>query len=975
MRHALIVTLALATVTGSAQDDATTFYAPFDGGFQPALATGSAEVTVEGSPRLVEGRVGQAVVVNNDNWLSYPLAGNMNPAQGAIEFWLQPIDWDGTDDEFSHFFVGAFGADRIFIYKFARWRHFTFHVATDDADHYESMQAGVYQWQAGEWHHAVVTWDPAYLRIYLDGEMKAEASIPSPIDDLGDTIYVGKELATVQFAAGETAIDELRIYPRPLFPEEVARAYERADSPAAAQQPHEDLLVYYTGFPSRHRAELQFVSSVSVPEGGAATLTITDPATGATPVEQPLTIEPAGTLAGCEIDTSGFVPAEYDVTVRIADADGQELLSQTKLLWIRDRFWEREPQGLTAEVPEPWEPVEVGGLTVKTWNRIYRLGRGQIQSITTAGEQILARPLGLVGQAGADALRHTRDWTLVEESPQRAVFESELALGEARIPQRLTIEYDGFMRLDATVPAGTSLDRLALEAPVRAELAKYRRTSSQREKYFVSGDFAPGAWPATEVYDFWMGNEYLGLNVVYEGCVGWPTEGDETQVELSAAGDKAIFAAHIARAPVTLDQPLTLSFGINATPVRPMPGGRAGPSSGWRTDWRLSPRVGDIPDPDIAEEYGAGQAVIWWSERPDTPRWFAFPEPSDPEAFRAMVDDYHARGVKVVIYGNLSNLSPNVPEAIEHSGEWFLQPTPGLLPDPDDPAPPERWLTANLRDPRWIDFIVGWQARVIDEYGVDGWYFDCAVPYGPPGLHPVFHYREACKRAYVAVHDRKPEGGIITNMSGHYTGAFLSFTDAMLQGEQYRWPLPHWQVASDYTQVFHLDYARTELTGINLGVVPVFLPEFSGARGGERNRRNTEHLLAVTRLHDMNVWPIWCDPQPVGELWRAQDERFGIGEPDVLFLPYWEEPPAETDAADVLVSGYRRPGLGMLVVSNFLGHEDRAVTVRPNGAVLGFERPFTAADLLTGEAIAIEAGTLRLDLPEGRARYVVLTEE
>ncbi len=241
-------------------------------------------------------------------------------------------------------------------------------------------------------------------------------------------------------------------------------------------------------------------------------------------------------------------------------------------------------------------------------------------------------------------------------------------------------------------------------------------------------------------------------------------------------------------------------------------------------------------------------------------------------------------------------------------------------------------------------------------------------------MHPVFDYREACRRAYIAVHDRRPEGGIITHMSGHYTAPFLSFTDAMLQGEQYRWPLPHWQVEDDYTQVLHLDYARTELTGLNLGVAPVFLPEYSGARGGARNRRNTEHLLAVTRLHDMNVWPIWCDPEPVRELWRAQD-RFGIGEADVQFLPYWEEPPAETDAEEVLVSGYSRPGRGMLVVSNFLGHEDRTVTVRPNGAVLGFERAFTATDLLTGEPIAVEAGCLRLDLPEGRARYVLLIEE
>ncbi|NLO07474.1 MAG: LamG domain-containing protein [candidate division WS1 bacterium] len=967
--RALLIIAACAAAAGVAiaQDAAATLYAPFDGAPDAAMAAGDDAATVEGSPRFIDGRVGQAIVVNNENWLSYPLAGNMNPSQGAIEFWLKPIDWDGTDDTGSHFFVGAEGEDRVYVYKFARWRHFTFHVRTDDAETYESMQAGIYQWQAGDWHHAVVTWDPAYMRIYLDGEMKAEASIPSPINDLGDTIFVGKELATPQFAAGETAIDELRIYPRPLFPEEVARAYRRAEEPQTAQQQYEDLLIYYTGFPSQERADLQFVASVGVPEGGQARLSISDPASGRVAIERDLPVTDDGTIGDVEISTSDLTPAAYDVAVRITDADGNELLAQSKRLWIRDRYWQREPQGLTDEVPEPWTPVEVGGLTAKTWNRIYRLGRGQLQSLTTAGEQILSRPMGLHGAADGAAIRHGNDWTLVSETPQAAVFESELLLGQARIPQRLTVEYDGFMRLDATVPAGARLDTLRLEVPVRREIAQYRRNSSQRERYYVSGELAPGNWPAAEVYDFWLGNEDLGVNVIYEGCIGWPTEGDETQVELTADEDEAVFVTHIAREPVTLERPLELSFGIIGTPVRPLP-------ERWREEWRLSPRIGENPEPEVAEEYGAGYAVIWWSERPDTPRWFAFPEPQDPVAFQQMVDAFHAAGVKVLIYGNLTNLSPNVPEAIEFSGEWFLRPTPALLPDPDDPAPPERWSHTRLQDRSWVDFIIGSQSRVIEQYGVDGWYFDCATPYGSAGLHPVFDYREACKRAYVALKQRKPDGAIITHMSAHYTAAFLSFSDAMLQGEQFRWPLEHWQVVNDYTQVLRLDYARTELTGRNLGVVPVFLPEFGGMGGGERNERNSEHLLAFTRLHDINVWPIWTRPQPFGAIWKAQDERFGIGEEDVQFVPYWQTQPAEVDAAEVLVSAYTREGRALLVVSNFLGHEDRRVSVRPNLQLLGLEGEVTAQDLLTGDPVALEAGAMSLDIAEGRARYVVIEE-
>ena len=357
----------LATTFALAQDSAATLYAPFDGELDATMAAGTGEATVEGQPRFIDGRVGQAVVVNNDNWLSYPLQGNMNPAQGAVEFWLMPVDWDGRDQTDSHFWVGATGEDRLYIYKFARWHHFTVHVATDDADKYLSIHdASIMNWEPGEWHHAVVTWDTANVRIYLDGEMVSEHSIPSPITDLGDTIFVGKDLATPQFAAGETAIDELRIYPRPLFPEEVRRAYQRAENPAVAQQSYSDLTLYYTGYPSRNRAEMSFVATETVPEGGAATLTMRDPESGAVAIERDLPATDAGTLESIDLDTTPLTPANWDVVVRIEDVDGNAVLEKTKKLWIRDKFWKRDPKGIAIEVPPPWTPVDVGGLTVKT---------------------------------------------------------------------------------------------------------------------------------------------------------------------------------------------------------------------------------------------------------------------------------------------------------------------------------------------------------------------------------------------------------------------------------------------------------------------------------------------------------------------------------------------------------------------------------------------------------------------------------
>jgi hypothetical protein len=711
---------------------------------------------------------------------------------------------------------------------------------------------------------------------------------------------------------------------------------------------------------------MSFVATETVPADGSATLTIRDPESGETALERDLPTTDAGTLADIEIDTSPLTPANWDVTVRIADAEGEVLLEKTKKLWIRDRFWKRDPKGLATEVPAPWTPVDVGGLTVKTWNRVYRLGRGMIQSMTTEGEQLLARPAGLYGTSGGADLRHTKDWTLVEETPLQAVFESELALGDARIRQRLTIEFDGFMRLDATVPAGAAMDALTFEMPIREQFGEFLHTTAHKEKYYDAGSFQPGEWPAANVYNFWMGTEDFGVDVMYEGCVGWPSEDDETHVAATAGDGEAAFTAHIAREHTTLQQPLELSFGIQATPVRPMP-------EGWRADWRLSPHVGVNPDPEREAEFGAKIAINWWSDNHATPKWFGFPQPTDPAAWRELIDDYHSRGMKVLVYNNLTSASPNTPEAIEYSGEWFRTPNPTALRGPDEAAPPERWLRVDQKHPDWGDFIIGWEARALDEYGVDGWYFDCAQPYQmQDGVFPVFAYRELCKRAYVAVKNHDPDGQVITHMSAHYITPALAFSDAMLPGEQFRWPLPEWDVKDDYTEVLSLDYARTELMGKNLGCVPVFLPEFQGA--DFRTDRNSWHLLAMTRLHDMNVWPISMKPEPAGEMWRALD-RFGIGEPDVEFLGYWDAQAAEVGEEQIRVSACSREGRALLVVSNFLGHEDRTVTVRPNLQLLGLEGEVTGRDLLSGNAVRIEQNVFEVEIPEGRARYVVIEEE
>ena len=54
------------------------------------------------------------------------------------------------------------------------------------------------------------------------------------------------------------------------------------------------------------------------------------------------------------------------------------------------------------------------------------------------------------------------------------------------------------------------------------------------------------------------------------------------------------------------------------------------------------------------------------------------------------------------------------------------------------------------------------------------------------------------------------------------------------------------------------------------------------------------------------------------------------------------------------------------------GDQDQTLTVQPDLELLGLAGGYVAEDLLRGGEIAVAGSAMTLDLPEGRARYVLL---
>lgn len=189
----------------------------FDGSYDGAQG----EVGSASGAQFAAGKYGQGVLISDTATLSYLTAGNLNPAQGAVEFWFQP-GWSGAAGDWRHFFDTAAAdpnvpgtLDRLLIIN-DYWQgnnitSFYLHQANDLA------MARVWgrDWHAGQWYHIAATWRQGdKVRLYVNGAEIAESdNTTAGLGALAERLFVGSSYLGAGQARG--VIDELRISDTP----------------------------------------------------------------------------------------------------------------------------------------------------------------------------------------------------------------------------------------------------------------------------------------------------------------------------------------------------------------------------------------------------------------------------------------------------------------------------------------------------------------------------------------------------------------------------------------------------------------------------------------------------------------------------------------------------------------------------------------------------------------------------------------
>lgn len=960
MLSQLAVVLALI-----AQPQDLLLHLPLDGSVQPTVGGGVPEV--EGTAQFQPGRVGQALVVGDGAaQLVLKREGNVQTDAGSVALWVKPLDWSGNDDKF-HVFFEAKDPGWLLVYKYLDPDTGLLLLMSDNvAEHgWQVIRRPIKDWKPGEWHHVVATWDRTAAMLYVDG-VAATPLIRPPVPSIAtDVFYIGDRPWHVERKA-LSLIDEIYIFERPIEAQEVAALHTAGAAGKTPAFPLAELVplrvelrpeawrqrwvvsANMAGLASEDRRAAKIEARLFRPDGSEAWVGNLQAVTGhLAGAELPLELKPAG-LWKLEawVSVGQRVLGRAEATAEMPDTSwiGNDLYEEVRLL-------------------PPWTPLGAEESAVRMWGRRYQLSPVGLTELENQGTRLLSGPCRLEAQINGKPVtavdlsvrlgRHTDAW---------AEFEGRGRLSSVRLASRLRAEFDGLLTVDLTLEpeAVCSLEALRWVLPLRAGAATLMHYPGLTWREAKGGMIPQGedlVWKSDKFMPFlWAGDEDRGVMWFGESDQGWRIAKDKPCLYLRRQGDSVEMVIEPVSERRDLGSAWTWSFGLMATPVKPLP-------PDWRK-WRLEPGR------------GANVSIVWPS--PSLIKYFGYPWPTTPEDYRKMVESKHAQGIKVVPYSCLTFLSEASPEWSAFSEEWAV---PGVADrtSSDVGAYNVGFMGVCPGAEGWADFAVWANKRYMNTFELDGLYHDNTFPYAcnnelhghgwqeegqrnRRSVYPILAHRRLYRRIYAMMKDLGRETYMMAHMSGRVNMPVLSFTDAYLDGEHFR----SW-VDDDYRKVLPLDQFRAEFMGRQWGIMPVFLPELG--EKARQTREATRQMLSMTLLHDTPVWAIWCSTPAVDEVRRALDE-FGYVQAD--FAPYWQEP-VRSDDPDVRVSAYLRDEKALLVVSNF-AYEAKTVTLEADRAKLKLGAdPLVAMDAESGQSVAAAGAPVKLTVPAGDLRLILLT--
>ncbi len=582
--------------------------------------------------------------------------------------------------------------------------------------------------------------------------------------------------------------------------------------------------------------------------------------------------------------------------------------------------------------------VQLSGDSVTAAGHRLQFNQGALPTqITVLDEKLLSSPIALViHQNNQRVVMTPIDNTLIQQANGDVVISSHLVAKELSLQVRSTIERDGLITIELASVNGKPLPLdadLTIEMPLKASAFEYRARWQSNQDLIGTLETAPSVDSTAFVPYYWFGNNDKGLFWFSDSSKHWPNAFADDAIRIDRVGSSLLFRQKLKSAGQSLLNGWKYRIGLQPTPVKKYP-------KSWRK-WRLTPGV------------NANIEIIWPASNDDSLKYYGYPEAANPKKFLDRVNAIKRNNREAVSYLTPSFVSTGAPEWEANRDNWMSGIFDSTSSDVRSMGGALAATTPTSRS--WQSFIKDKTKVFQESYKLDGFYLDNMQVYGiyNPQIkvgyvagnvakkeYPIFEYRELFKSVIESIKLGNPSSKVLVHMSGHFNIPVLSLADAYIDGEQFRGV-----VKDNYLDVLSLDQLRAEFMGRQWGLIPIFLPEFDAANAARIEP--TRGLMGLLMLHDITVWPLWCNLAEANKALKALD-RFGYA--DSQFIPYFgSSSPATTTTSKLLVSAYKKDqNESLLVVVNVSKSpiEDK-VCVSTNGP----QNKSQFHDWLTGKAI------------------------
>lgn len=687
------------------------------------------------------------------------------------------------------------------------------------------------------------------------------------------------------------------------------------------------------------------------------------------------------------LDAPDLPTGTYAVVLRLFGGNGvpSDPFVQTfdRKVWE----WEHNTIGISRKVIPPFTPLQVKGNEVGCVLRTHSLnGLGLWDQVVSKNQPILASPMRFTMKMNGNEMQvKSQSLKFTEKSPDRVTAKASFLAGPVKWQATSEFDYDGMMKveLDLSPQGDREIQSLDLLIPLHGDVASLMHVCSDGVRANYAGKVPDGegvVWDSSKAvrYDLygtfvpyvWIGGVERGLCWFADTDRDWELDDKAPALDIVRDKGTVTLRIHFINKPTKITRPHHIVFGLQATPVKPLP-----------ENWRRWSFYGTYPNAE--QMVILGSCPYWGSESAYND---VYPRKRDFTIFEKFREARRTGNrdwafIEEWVKGYADPSQEQMHKVHVSAGMWAMRPGIRVIPytnarggcsgEEGKSFAAETWSEPV---PSYQDFALWYYKKMMD-LDIDGIYLDNTYAWSnrdtisadayvrPDGnTQPsvgIFSMRNLIKRIAVMYGSAGKEPLTVVHMTNGYIIPALSFATIALDWEDK-------YGAADFQDKFSPEFIRTESMGLQAGLVPLVL-------GGVVTQDEKEKLrlsrtaFALAALHEIKIW---SDGRTFGldKCYKPLYD-FGYSLPDCKVYPYWEgNQPVKIAGVTAKALVLSRPAKALVLVTDFGDGGECALTV--DAGKLGLKNGFIAKDAETGEALTVTNGRITFPLKKHDFRMV-----